>query len=97
MSELHSPSKSPLHFEHAQEMIGSPEIVTNHEREGVSSGGACGLQHPDEGSDLLLLLLSVLQADGCPMPVGTFTTRVIAEQVSHIAGNSPVVVDVMND
>ena len=41
MSELHSPSKSPLHFEHAQEMIGSPELVMNHEREGVSPGGAC--------------------------------------------------------
>ena len=31
------------------------------------------------------------------MPVGSFTTRVVVEQVSHIAGNSPVMVDVMND
>ena len=38
MSDLHSPSKSHLHFEHAQEMFGSMELVTNHEREGVSRG-----------------------------------------------------------
>ena len=97
MSELHSPSKSPLHFEHAQEMIGSPELVTNHEGEGLSSRGACGSQHPEEGLDLLLLLLSVVQADRHPMPMGTFTARVVMEQVSHIAGNSPVMVDMMND
>ena len=81
---------SPLHFKHAQEMIGSPELVTNHEGEGVSSGGACGSQHPEEGSDPLLLLLSAVQADRQTMLVGTFTTRVVAEvvaeQVSHIVG-----------
>ena len=60
-------------------------------------GGACRLQHPEEGSDLLLLLLSVVQADRHPIPVGTYTTRVVAEQVSHIAGNLPVMVDMMND
>ena len=97
MFDLHSPSKSPLHFEHTEEMIGSPELVTNHERERVSSWGACGLQHPEEGSDPLLLLLSVVQADRHPMPVGTFTIRVIVKQVSHVAGNSPVTGDVMND
>ena len=78
-------------------MIGSPELVTKHEGEGVSSGGACGLQHPEEGSDPLLLLLSILQADEHPMPVGTFSARDIVEQVSHIAWSSPVMVDVMND
>ena len=31
------------------------------------------------------------------MPVGTFTSRVVAEQVSHITRSSPVTVDMMND
>ena len=64
MSELHSPSKSLVHFEQAQEIIGSPELVVNNE------GGACGSQHLEEGSDPLLLLLSVVLADGLPRPVG---------------------------
>ena len=38
-----------------------------------------------------------MQADGHPMPVGTFTSRVIVEQMSNIMGSSPVMVDVMND
>ena len=42
MSELHSPSKSPIHFEHAQEMTGSPELVANNEGEGISLREACG-------------------------------------------------------
>ena len=66
---------------------------------GISLGGesVCGSQHLDEGSYPLLLLLSVVQADGHPMPVGTFTARVVVEQVSNITGSSPVIVDVMND
>ena len=72
---LHSPFKSPLYFEHAQEMIGSPELVMNHAGEGLSPGEACGSQHPEEGSDPLLLLLSVVQADGCPVSVGTLLSE----------------------
>ena len=97
MSELHSSSKSPIHFEHTQQVIESPEFMTNNEGEGVSLGGACGSQHLEEGSDLLLLLLSVVQADEHPMPMGTFTARVVAEQVRHITQSSPVTVDMMND
>ena len=70
MSKLHSPSKSPIHFEHAQEMIGSPELVVNHEGEGASPWGDCGSQLPEEGSELLLLILSVVQAHWYPMPGG---------------------------
>ena len=70
MSKLHSPPKFPVHFEHTEEMIGSPEVVIDHGGEGASPEGAYGSQHPEEGSDLLLLLLSVVQADGCPMPEG---------------------------
>ena len=96
MSELHSHSKSPVHFEHAQGMIGSPEVVMNNEGEGISPGGACGSQHPEEGSDPLLLLLSFVQAEGHHMLVGTFTARVVVEQVSHITASSPVTVGMMN-
>ena len=31
------------------------------------------------------------------MPVGTYTARVVMEQVSLITGNSPVTVDMLND
>ena len=64
MSKLHSPSKSPIHFEHAEEMIGSTELVVNHEGEGASQGGACGSQHSEEDSELLLLILSVCRHMG---------------------------------
>ena len=51
----------------------------------------------EEGSDPLLLLLSVAQADGHALPTGAYTARILAEQVRTITGSSPVTVNVMND
>ena len=41
--------------------------------------------------------MSDVQTDGHSMPVGSFTARVVAEQVSHFARRSLVMVVVMND
>ena len=38
MSKLHSPPNSPVHFEEAQEMIGSPEMVVDQEGWGIPRG-----------------------------------------------------------
>ena len=78
-------------------MIGSPEVIVRQDNGGGSLGGACGSQNLEEGSDPLLLLLSVAQADGYPLPTGAYTARIEAEQVRTITGNSHVMVDVMND
>ena len=97
MSKSSSPSHTSLQPKSVQDMIGSPEVIVGLDNGGGFPGGTCGSQELEEGSDPLLLLLSVAQADGHPLPTGAYTARIVAEQVRTITGKSPVTVDVMND
>ena len=44
----------------------------------------------------LTLLLNVVQANGKPLPVESFTVRVVADQIKKLTGFNPSEVEIMN-
>ena len=83
------------------EMLGHIPIVegnVGHEDEGEGSadqdGSLCG-RREQEPAKPLLLLIQVMQVNGRPLPIGSFTAQAIVSVVQRCTGYHPVNVEVM--
>ena len=95
-------STSPLENCHPKgdNMLGEVEVTEPPEiqiaEEGHQIVGCGTAQNMIAILELLLLLIEATQADGSPLPPGTFTTRSIAHQIISLTGRNPVDINVMN-
>ena len=51
---------------------------------------------PEAKPSHLTLLLKVVQNSGKPLPVGSFTMRVVADKIKKLTGFNPTEVEIMN-
>ena len=85
------------------EMLGHIPIVEgnlgceNEGEEGADQDGSlCGRQER-KPVEPLLLLIQVMQVNGHPLPIGSFTAQTIVSVVQRRTGYHPVDVEVMSD
>ena len=61
----------------------------------VEEGDKC--HHVDVKNGLFMLLLRVTQANGRPLPIGGFTSRVMTQMIHDIVGVIPKEIDILTD
>ena len=64
---------------------------------GADRDGSLCSQRRGESVEPLLLLIQATQVNGQPLPIGSFTARVVVAVVQRHTGHHPVDVDVMSD
>ena len=70
--------------------------VSDTESASVGWGSEEKVIAPEGKQSNMTLLLKVVQISGKPLPVGSFTTRVVADKIKKMTGFNPTEVEIMN-
>ena len=87
---------SPTHSQ--TEMLGLNQNLGGNEGEwGTGPNESACRRREQEALEPLLLLVQVTQANGLPLPVGSFTANTMVSLVQKQTGHHPVIVEVATD
>ena len=79
-------------------MLGQSQNLGGNDKErGAESNKSACRRQEWEASEPLLLLVQVTQANGLPLPVGSFTVNMMVSLVQRQTGHHPVEVEVVMD
>ena len=76
--------------------LGTTMSMLDTESASVGGGPEEKVIAPEGKPSNLTLLLKVVQNSGKPLPVGSFTTRAVADKIKKFTGFNPTEVEIMN-